>query len=136
VPFAYLGLSMSGLNEFQKVKAVGIRAVDGVACLPRNGLAKVTIGVWRDEANAAALSLVGLAGISGGGFGLNFVGPVPDVDADDFVPVKFTGEAACDEVDPAAEEGEDVAERFDGDGDLEEGIIARNLFGEFALLEP
>lgn len=44
VPFAvvYLGLSINGLNEFQNVNAAGIIA--GVD-LPKNGLAKVTIGV-------------------------------------------------------------------------------------------
>ena len=73
VPFVeYLGLSISGLNEFQNVKALaGI--IPGVV-LPKKGEANVTIGVCSDCANAW-LNRVGLVGIPviGGGLGLNLV---------------------------------------------------------------
>lgn len=40
----------------------------------------------------------------------------------------MTGEQALEETDPVAEDGDEVAERLDGDGDRDDGI-ARSRFG-------
>lgn len=67
--------------------------------------------------------LVGLVGIPviGGGFGLNLA---TEFDCDVFtfdVLLKLTGDDPCEDVDPSADEGDEVIERFEGEGDLDEG---------------
>jgi len=58
--------------------------------------------------------------VIGGGLGLNFV----ELNGEDFAfdeLLKLTGEQPCDEVEPSAEAGDDVVERFDGEGDRDNG---------------
>jgi len=73
--------------------------------------------------------------VIGGGLGLNLVELNCDEDFPFEEPLKLTGEQACDEVEPSAEEGDDVVERFDGEGDREDGED-KGLNGFNRLLLP
>jgi hypothetical protein len=73
--------------------------------------------------------------VIGGGLGLNFVEHNCEEDFVFDVPLKLTGEQPCDEVEPSAEAGEDVVERFDGEGDREDGEgNGLNVFNLLLLL--
>jgi hypothetical protein len=73
--------------------------------------------------------------VIGGGLGLNFVELNCEEDFVFDVPLKLTGEQPCDEVEPSAEDGEDVIERFDGEGDREDGDgNGLNVFNLLLLL--